>query len=300
VSGFFRDAFPNVIKLFDAAVRKLAAFEEPGDTNVVREHVEQRIRELEKDGLPPEEARRQAGYRVFGSKPGAYGAGLQGLIDERCWDDAADLARAYVQWGGYAYGQQEQGEEAFEAFAHRLSQLEVVMQNQDNREHDILDSDDYYQFQGGMANAVRVLGGEAPAIYHNDHSNPAAPRVRTLKEELNRVIRSRVTNPKWIQAMRRHTYKGAFEMAASVDYLFAYDATTGLVDDYQYQNVTDALVFDPENQQFLREHNSHALQEMAERLLEAMQRQLWQAPGDYRQRMESLLLELDEGQERGG
>ncbi len=119
--------------------------------------------------------------------------------------------------------------------------------------------------------------------------------MRTLNEEL-----SRVTNPKWIAAMHRHGYKGAFEMAASVDYLFAYDATTGVVDDYQYANVSEALVFDGDNQAFLREHNPEALREMAERLVEAMQRGLWSEPGDYRERMESLLLKLDEARERGG
>ncbi|MDZ7786755.1 MAG: cobaltochelatase subunit CobN [Halofilum sp. (in: g-proteobacteria)] len=299
VSGFFRDAFPNVMRLFDAAVQSLADFEEPGDTNTIRGHVQARAEVLEEAGASADEARRQAGFRVFGAQPGAYGSGMQGAIEEGDWDTRDDLARQYVDGGGYAYGQETFGEAAFEAFSDRLGQLEAVVQNQDNREHDILDSNDYFQFQGGMANAVRHLGGSAPAIYHGDHSNPAAPRMRTLKEELNRVVRSRVTNPKWIEAMREHGYKGAFEMAASVDYLFAYDATTGLVDDYQYESVSEALVHDTDNQQFLREHNPRALQEMSERLVEAMQRGLWADPGDHRERTESLLLELDEGRERG-
>ncbi len=300
VSGFFRDAFPNVMRLFDAAVQGLADFVEPGDTNTIRGHVKARAQVLEEGGVSADEARRQAGFRVFGAQPGAYGAGLQGAIDERNWQDRDDLAQAYIDQGGYAYGQETYGEAAFEAFSDRLGQIEAVVQNQDNREHDLLDSGDYYQFQGGMANAVRSLNGDAPAIYHGDHSNPADPKIRTLKEELNRVVRSRVTNPKWIEAMQRHGYKGAFEMAASVDYLFAYDATTGLVDDYQYESVSDALVHDEDNQRFLREHNPRALQEMSECLVEAMQRGLWQEPGDYRERTESLLLELDEGRERGG
>ncbi|MFW5969739.1 MAG: cobaltochelatase subunit CobN, partial [Halofilum sp. (in: g-proteobacteria)] len=290
VSGFFRDAFPNVMRLFDAAVQKLADFSEPGDTNTIRGHVAARAQVLEEGGVSADEARRQAGFRVFGAQPGAYGAGLQGAIDERTWEDRDDLAQAYIEQGGYAYGQDTYGEAAGEAFSERLGQLEAVVQNQDNREHDILDSGDYYEFQGGMANAVRNLRGDAPAIYHGDHGNPADPRIRTLKEELNRVVRSRVTNPKWIEAMQRHGYKGAFEMAASVDYLFAYDATTGLVDDYQYASVSDALVHDEDNQRFLREHNPRALQEMSERLVEAMQRGLWEDPGDYRERTESLLL----------
>lgn len=298
VSGFFRDAFPNVMKLYDAAVQAIAELDEPGNGNTIKANIQARQQALIEQGMPEEEAQRQASYRVFGSKPGAYGAGLQGLIDERCWEEASDLAEAYLNWGGYAYGNQTgDGVAAQQAFQHQLSQLEVVVQNQDNREHDLLDSDDYYQFQGGMNNAVRVYRGEAPEVYHSDHSNPSAPKIRTLKEELNRVIRSRVLNPKWINAMREHGYKGAFEMAASVDYLFAYDATTDLIDDYQYEKVADALVFDTENQQFLQQHNINALEEMAERLLEAAQRGLWQEPGDYAKQLQHLLLELDEQQE---
>ncbi|MEC8484637.1 MAG: cobaltochelatase subunit CobN, partial [Pseudomonadota bacterium] len=155
VSGFFRDAFANVMRLYDAAVQAIAHFEEPGNGNTIRANVESRKQVLVSQGLTLEDATRQASYRVFGSKPGAYGAGLQGLIDERCWDTQADLAEAYLNWGGYAYdGDLRDGVEAKQAFANRLGQLEAVVQNQDNREHDLLDSDDYYQFQGGMTNAV--------------------------------------------------------------------------------------------------------------------------------------------------
>ena len=303
VSGFFRDAFPNVMKLYDAAVLALANFEEPGGLNTIRTNVQNRCNDLAQDGLNEEDAVRQASYRVFGSKPGAYGAGLQGLIDERCWENQSDLADAYLNWGGYAYGSEKQssdGVEAKQAFANRLGQLEAVVHNQDNREHDILDSDDYYQFQGGMTNAVTQLAGKVPTVYHNDHANPSMPKVRTLKEELNRVIRSRVINPKWINAMREHGYKGAFEMAASVDYLFAYDATTNLIDDYQYALVADAIVFDDQNQQFLQDNNPDALEEMTERLLEATQRGLWQEPGDYAERLQDLLLDIDASQEIAG
>jgi cobaltochelatase CobN len=299
VSGFFRDAFPNVMKLFDAAVQAIVDIEEPGNENIIQQNVIARRDVLIAQGLDPEDAYRQASYRVFGSKPGAYGAGLQGLIDERCWETKNDLAEAYLNWGGYAYGNAVgDGVAAKDAFQFQLSQLEVVAQNQDNREHDILDSDDYYQFQGGMSNAVEVYSDSTPTVYHNDHSNPMVPKIRTLKEELNRVVRTRVLNPKWINAMREHGYKGAFEMAASVDYLFAYDATTNLIDDYQYERITDTLLFDPENKQFLLENNPNVMEEMAERLLEATQRGLWQSPGDYAVAIQALLLDIDGKQEQ--
>lgn len=294
VSGFFRDAFANVMQLFDAAVQQLAELDEADELNPIRARVRRESAELVAQGLAPDEARRQAGYRIFGAKPGAYGAGLQGLIDGRHWQDDADLATVYRDWGGYAYGQQHYGEEQRDTFAQRLAGIELVVQNQDNREHDLLDSDDYYQFQGGMTAAVRHFRGEQPLVYFGDHSNLHAPKIRSLTEEISRVIRARVTNPKWIDGVKRHGYKGAFEMAATVDYLFAYDATARVVRDDQYARVADAYVNDDATREFLQRHNPNALHEICERLLEAMQRGLWQQPGDYREQMEQHLLATEQ------
>ncbi|WP_423824036.1 cobaltochelatase subunit CobN [Salinisphaera sp. SPP-AMP-43] len=299
VSGFFRDAFANLIRLFDAAVQKLAALDEPGNTNTIRQRIDARRAELVGQGHDEDDAVRQAAFRVFGSKPGAYGAGVAEAINSGQWQAADDLANAYIQRGGYAYGQSVHGERAHEAFVERLGRLEAVVHNQDNREHDILDSADYSTFQGGMANAAGAARrGQRPAIYHADHSDPAVPRVRTLTEEITRVVRARVTNPKWIRAMQRHGYKGAFEMAATVDYLFAYDATAGVVADYQYAAVSEALILDEANRAFIEQHNPEALRDMSERMLEAMQRGLWQQPGAYRERLESLLIDAEAGCER--
>ena len=184
--------------------------------------------------MPAEAARRRAGARIFGSKPGAYGAGLQALIDERGWRDEGDLARAWLAWGGHAYGRGIDGRDARAELAQRLAGVELVLHNQDNREHDLLDSDDYYQFEGGLAATVRHLSGRQPEIFHNDHSRPEHPRVRTLKEEIGRVVRGRAANPKWLRGVMRHGYKGAFEIAATVDYLFAFAATSGVVEDHHF------------------------------------------------------------------
>lgn len=301
VSGFFRDAFPNVMRLFDAAVQALVEYEEPGQENTIRNAVLARQAQLEEQGLSAIEAKRQASYRLFGSRPGDYGAGLNSPLEKRSWQSRDDLAEAYIQAGAYAYGQAgEYGVSARADFEHRLAGLDTVLHNQDNREHDILDSNTYFAFQGGMANATHSLSGTMPNTFHADHANPARPRVRTLNEEINRVVRSRVLNPKWITAMREHGYKGGFEMAATVDALFGYDATTDLIADYQYEQVTDALLTDPVNQQFLRDYNVSALEDMAERLLEAVQRGFWKEPGAYSDVIQDLLLELDEVQERAG
>ncbi|HEY1995810.1 cobaltochelatase subunit CobN [Paraburkholderia sp.] len=290
VSGFFRDAFANVMHLFDAAVQAVAELDEPADLNPIRARIQRERDALIARGLDAVEARKRAGWRVFSARPGAYGAGLQEIIDTQQWQTDADLANAYQAWGGYAYTQKSAGEEARHAFGTRLAAMDVVLQNQDNREHDVLDSNDYYQFQGGMAAAVRHLAGNQPHIYHADHSNPNAPRVRTLHEEIARVIRSRVVNPKWLDGVKRHGYKGAAEIAATVDYLYGYDATARVVADHQYSLVTDAYLNDPDTRAFLQQHNPHALHSICERLLEAMQRGLWQAPGDYRAQVEQHLL----------
>ncbi|AZF58666.1 cobaltochelatase subunit CobN [Pseudomonas sp. R11-23-07] len=294
VSGFFRDAFANLIRLFDAAVQAVAALDEPDDMNPLAAKVRSERQALRESGLDEEAAAKQAGWRIFGAKPGAYGAGVQGAIDGRLWQSREDLAEVYLNWGGYAYGGADEGTAAREQFAQRLGQVQAVLQNQDNREHDVLDSNDYYQFQGGMLAAVETLSGAKAASYHGDHSQPDLPKIRTLKEELNRVIRSRAANPKWIEGVKRHGYKGAFEMAATVDNLFAFDATTALIDDHQYALLADAYLLDPDTRAFVQQHNPDALRDMAERLLEAQQRGLWQAPGAYREALENLLLDIEE------
>ncbi|NQV46662.1 MAG: cobaltochelatase subunit CobN [Rhodospirillaceae bacterium] len=275
VSGFFRDAFPGLIDLFSSAARAVAALDEPPADNPLAVHVSIEAKRLVAEGAAPETASLRAGYRVFGSMPGAYGAGLQALIDEKGWQTETDLARAYVAWGGYAYGEGAQGTAEHGLFEQRLSSVEAVIHNQDNREHDLLDSDDYYQFEGGMTAAVRELSGKQPTVWHNDHSRPETPRIRTLEDEIARVVRARVVNPKWISGVMRHGYKGAFEMAATVDYLFAFAATAKCVKDHHFDAVYEAYLGDETVRGFIAEHNPEALKEMVDRLLEAQMRGLW-------------------------
>ncbi len=285
ISGFFRDAFANLIDLFDSAVRAVAALDEGSRDNPLAHEVIKETERLVERGTNPDEANLQAASRVFGSQPGAYGAGLQALIDEHGWESDADLARAYVAWGGYVYGSGQEGAPAHRHFETRLARIDAVIQNQDNREHDLLDSDDYYQFEGGMTAAVRVLSGQQPSVYHNDHSLPSRPRIRSLQEEVARVVRARVVNPKWISGVMRHGYKGAFEMAATVDYLFAFAATARCVEDHHFDAVFDAYIMDDVVRQFIERHNPAALAEMASRLKEAQDRELWRPRSNLSYRM---------------
>ncbi|MDG2991333.1 cobaltochelatase subunit CobN [Candidatus Synechococcus calcipolaris G9] len=297
ISGFFRDAFPNLIELFDHAVHLVANLAEPPEQNPLAAQVAEETQTWQDAGLSQEQARERSHFRIFGSKPGAYGAGLQGLIEGQNWQDDQDLARAYINWSSYAYQGQGIGHTAPEAFQQRLGQIQIVLQNQDNREHDLLDSDDYYQFHGGLTAAVRSLQGRQPQIYFGDHSRPDQPRVRHLQEELARVYRSRVINPKWIAGVMGHGYKGAFEMAATVDYLFAYQATTRCVSEemfnYMMSGIADAYVLDEAVQAFVRQHNPWALRDMAERLLEAHQRGMWQGDQNRLAALRSLILEAE-------
>ena len=276
VSGFFRDAFPAQLELLDDAVRAVAALDEPEAMNPLAAAAAAERRALEVQGMAPAAAWRQATLRVFGSRPGAYGAGLQALIDEGGWEGDAELAGAFLAWGGHAYGSGLEGVAAGGALERRLKSVELVLHNQDNREHDLLDSDDYYQFEGGLAVAVRHLSGRQPAIYHNDHSRPESPRVRTLKEEIGRVVRGRATNPKWLAGVMRHGYKGAFEIAATVDYLFAFAATARVVEHHHFDALFEAYLVDEAVRTFLAEHNPAALREIARRFGEAARRGLWQ------------------------
>jgi cobaltochelatase CobN len=331
ISGFFRDAFPNLISLFDQAVAAVAALDELPEDNPLAAHFKQETQMWRSQGLSQQEAEVRSRYRIFGSKPGAYGAGLQGLIEAQNWADEQDLARAYINWSSYAYtstppnpplvrgrtrevaspsSSQEQlgkidplnqvnqgglgGVAAPEAFEQRLKQMQIVLHNQDNREHDLLDSDDYYQFQGGLTVAVRALTGKNPHTYFGDNSIPENPKVRQLREEIARVYRSRVVNPKWIEGVMRHGYKGVFEMAATVDYLFAYDATAKCVEDHMYQGVAEAYVFDSKVQEFIHQKNPWALRDMAERLLEAHQRGLWkEVKGETLEKLRAIALQAE-------
>ena len=281
ISGFFRDAFPDVISLFNAAIEKIAMLDEEDVMNPIKKRFTTEKKDWIAKGLTEQQAEEKSLYRVFGSKPGAYGAGLQGLIDGKNWETQEDLAQVYINWSGFAYyGSKNEGKSAHESFEKRLENIEVVIQNQDNREHDLLDSDDYYQFQGGMTSAVKKVKGDYPETYFGDHSRPDNPKIKTLKEELHKVYRSRVVNPKWMSGMRDHGYKGAFEMAATMDYLFAYDATTNLIEDFMYQGITEAYLFDEENKEFIKKNNKWALKDMSERMLEAIQRGLWENPSE--------------------
>lgn len=286
ISGFFRDAFPHVIAMLDDAVKLVVELDEPDEMNFPRANAR-------KDEAEHGDARR-ARTRIFGSKPGSYGAGLLQAMDAGNWRSDEDLAEIYTAWGGFAYGRDLDGAPARDDMERNYKRLAVAAKNIDNRESDILDADDYFQYHGGMVATVRALTGAEPKAYVGDSTNPDNVRTRTLSEETNRIFRARVVNPRWIAAMQRHGYKGAFELAATVDYLFGFDATAGVVPDWMYEKVAAEYVLDETNQAFMRQANPWALHGIVEKLGEAAERGLWESPDpETMQRMQQVYLDVE-------
>lgn len=286
ISGLFRDAFPQLVGWFNRACQLVGALQESPQFN------------------PLAESARLEGHthRVYGSAPGAYGAGLQGLIDSGQWESRADLGEAFLAWSAWRYdgGGEGSGCAPIEAehdrsgLEQRLRAVQLVLHNQDNREHDLLDSDDYYQFHGGLSAAVQSLRGQQPAMWFGDHSRHSRPRLHRVEREFDKVLRSRMLNPRWINAMKGHGYKGGFEMAASMDYLFAYDASTGRIPDWSYGKLFEQWLKDLEVRSFLQRENPWALRDIAERLLEAHHRGLWcEAPEDHLKELRELVLDSE-------
>ncbi len=293
ISGFFRDAFPHVLAMLDDAVGMVAALDEPAEMNYVRAHAQA---DLAEHG-----DQRRATTRIFGSMPGSYGAGLLPLIESGNWRDDGDLAEVYTAWGGFAYGRGLDGRPAREDMEANYRRIVVAAKNTDTREHDIADSDDYFQYRGGMVATVRALTGTAPTDYIGDSTTPGAVRTRSLTEETARVFRARVVNPRWISAMRRHGYKGAFELAATVDHLFGYDATAGEMTDWMYETLAKTYTSGEENQAFLRHANLWALRGIIERLNEAADRGLWAEPDPaVMEQMAQVYLDVEGDLEDGG
>ena len=262
MSGLFRDAFPQLLAWVDRALSMVAGLDESDSDN------------------PLAAVTRSKGpqSRLFGSAPGSYGAGLQALMDSGQWERRDELGEAYLAWSSWRYDAEAIAHNDRAGLEQALQDVQVVLHNQDNREHDLLDSDDYYQFQGGLAAAVNRVSGRDPKLFFADHSRSERLRIHRLDREIDKVVRSRMLNPRWIEGMKQHGYKGAFEMGASLDYLFAYDATTGSVPDWCYEKIAERWLLTEDVKDFLLQRNPWVMRDMAERCLEAATRGLWANP----------------------
>jgi cobaltochelatase CobN len=292
-SGFFRDAFPNLMELLDEAAGMAAALNEPPESNFLRRNVLREADELARQGLSPEEAWREASFRVYSDPPGAYGAGVAAAIDAKAWETSDDLGEVYVTWGGYAYGKGAYGLDKRENFKRRLKDISLVVKNEDSREYDLLSSDDYNAYFGGFVAAVKMVSGVQPRAYSGDASDPDRVKNRSIQEEAKHVFRSRILNPKWIEGLMRHGFKGAGDLSRTVDNAFHWDATSGVIEGWMYQGLADKYAFDKRMRDWLKEVNPYALQNITERLLEAIGRGMWDADPETKQRLEQIFLEAE-------
>ncbi len=292
-SGFFRDSFPNLMEMLDQAAGMVSSLREPQDSNFLRRNVLRETAELEQRGLTAEEAWREASFRVYSDPPGAYGAGVAAAIDAKAWQTSDDLGEVYVTWGGYAYGRQAYGLDRRENFRRRLKDISLVVKNEDSREYDLLSSDDFNAYFGGFVAAVKMASGIQPRAYSGDASDPDRVKNRSIQEEAKHVFRSRILNPKWIEGLMRHGYKGAGDLSRTVDNAFHWDATSEVIEDWMYQGLADKYAYDAEMQRWLKDVNPYALQNITERLLEAISRGMWETSPENKERLEQLFLDIE-------
>jgi cobaltochelatase CobN len=293
ISGFFRDSFPNLVELIDEAARMVAALEEPLESNLIRRNVFRDIEEYRSEGLSEEEAWREATFRVFGCPPGTYGAGVSELIESKNWQTQEDLGNNYIRYSSHAYGQGSYGKAKPMAYRRQLSRMDLTVKNEDSREYDMMSCTDYYNYYGGMIVAVKTVRGHLPFAVMGDSSDPKRVKIRTTQEEAKHVLRSRLVNPKWISGMKRHGYKGAGDISHVMDIVLGWDATAEVIDDWMYEKIARSYALDPEMQEWMKEVNPFALQNILDKLLEAISRGMWQADAAMEEQLKNAYLEME-------
>ena len=294
ITGLFRDAFPNLIDLIDDAVKLIAELDEDDEDNYLAANLRNDIIEAVEKGMTVDEARRQNSMRIFGCPPGAYGPGVNKAIETSDWKTVQDLADIYITWGSYAYGRSVEGESMRDQFVKRFSKVGVTVKNMPDREIDLLDMDDVYGYLGGLNSFVRAYGNPDAISVMGDGSNPDRLKIRDTKEELQFVYRSKILNPKFIEGLKQHGYRGVAEIANLTEYTFGWDATSDIVDDWVYEKLAEKYLFDEDTREWMKDENPHAMMDMMNRLMEAYERGMWDMKPETLERMRELYLDLEE------
>lgn len=300
ISGLFRDTFPGLVHLIDEGVETIASLDEAGDVNYLAAHLKEDLLEKMKAGMPEREARDQALIRIFGDPPGNHGCGVGEVVHASAWKEKKDLADVYTTWGAHAYGRKFRGEKVPELFREQFSRLDATVKNRVSREFDILDVDDDYQILGGMNACVRAYGDRDPVCVIGEASDPKNVRTRLLDEEIRFVFRSRILNPRWIEGLKPHGFRGVQEIMNTIEYTFGWDVTSDAVDDWEYQACAEHFLFNEQNRQWIEENNPYALHNMAGRLLEAQERGFWETDDETIQKLQEIYLETEDYYERSG
>ncbi len=293
ISGFFRDSFPNIVERIDEAVRMVAALNEPPESNFLRRNIYKDMDEYLKEGMNEEDAFREASFRVFGCPPGAYGAGVAELVESKSWKTQEDLGNNYIRYSSHAYGKGSYGKQKPEAYRRQLSRMDVTVKNEDSREYDMMSCTDYYNYYGGMIVAVKSVRGKLPFAMMGDSSDPSRVKMRTTFEEAKHVLRSRLVNPKWLEGMKRHGYKGAGDISHMMDVVLGWDATAEVIDDWMYVKIAESYALDSEMQEWMKEVNPYALQNILDKLLEAAGRGMWNAEEEMLEKLREAYLDME-------
>lgn len=299
ISGLLRDTFPNLIHLLDEAVQVLIKLDEPLEMNYVKKHYQEDLQQILESGVEESIAHQEASVRVFGCPPGTYGGGVDILVENKNWQSDSDLATAAITWGGHAYTQQAHGTVCPQNFERQLSKVTLTLKNENTIDFDLFDIDDEFIYHGGLIAAVKKCSGMSPYSYYGNSSDPSFTQIRSSKEEAARVMRARLLNPKWIDGLKRHGYKGAQDVAYNMDNIFGWDATANLIEDWNYESLANHFLGNEENQEWMKRVNPWALKEIAEKMLEAYQRGMWRAKPETLEMIEEVYLEC-EGLMEGG
>ncbi|MDD1728041.1 MAG: cobaltochelatase subunit CobN, partial [Methanospirillum sp.] len=262
-SGILRDCFYNCIELLDDAVCMVAALDEPDEMNYVRKHHGGRTERPDS--------------RIFGSRAGTYGMGVNLALYASAWKEDSELADIYISWNGYAYGRDNYGKASHDQLIEQLKTVDVTFNKTATDEYDLLGCCCYFGTHGGMTIAAETVKGHKIATYYGDTRDPESVEVRTLAEEINRVVRTKLLNPKYIEGLKEHGYAGASELSRRIGRVYGWDATTGQVDDWIFDDIARTFMLDERNHRFFEENNPYALEEIGRRLLEAHQRGVWKA-----------------------
>jgi cobaltochelatase CobN len=277
VSGITRDCFYNCIELLDGAIRDVAALDEPEDMNYLRKHA------LENSHTS----------RIFASRPGTYGNGVNLAVYASAWKEEKDLTDVFIHWNAFAYGKGVFGQESHQALVDQLRSVDLTFNKTVTDEYDLLGCCCYFGTHGGLTNAAEGLSGREVSSYYGDTRDRDKVEIRTLADEVRRIVRTKLLNPRWIEGMKQHGYKGAGDISKRVGRVYGWEATTREVDDWIFDDIARTFVLDEENRKFFEENNPWAMEEIGRRLLEASQRGLWKADKDVLDALKSAYLEVE-------
>lgn len=293
ISGLFRDMYPNLVELMDAAVSCVAALDESEEENYIKKHINEDMLALLEEGLDADKALDQAYLRVFGCPKGGYGAGVANLISNRNWTDYKDLAAVYETWSGNAYGRGYHGEGMQNMFKRRLSSVGMTIKNESTIEIDMLSSDDFFSYHGGLVACVKSNSGQTPISLTGHSDDPDRPLVRDTAKETARIMRSRILNPKWLEGLKRHGFKGAQEISKSIDSFFGWDASAEVAEDWMYESVAENFLFDKETREWIEEVNTGVIYNVTGKLLEASKRGMWNAKEETLTQLQNIFLKTE-------